>query len=169
MHPESFPLPETSQVTDPCCKPGPAGGIGDGTREPRTAPGSTGEQAGRCRARGRCWSPGRGEGAAQAIGSQRIGILAADTCRTGMLGRCSTTLVRPREHLRHWFHWSSGLLHPSLSFPPPWAFPRWMVIAPSPGSPKPSAHSRARAVEETSLMQHPNKQANWSILGSRGR
>lgn len=29
----------------------------------------------------------------------------------GLLGRCSTVLVHLREHLRHWFHWSSGLLH----------------------------------------------------------
>lgn len=38
-----------------------------------------------------------------------------------------------------------------------------------PRSPRPSAHSRARAVKQTMLMQHPNKWANWSILGTRGR
>lgn len=46
-------------------------------------------QAGRCRAEGQCWSPGRGEGAAQDLGCQRMGTLAANTSRTGMLGRSS--------------------------------------------------------------------------------
>lgn len=85
-----------------------------------------------------------------------------------MLGRCSTILVHPRENFRCWFHWSSGLLHTSLSFPS-LSFSMLDGHSTRPRSPKPTTHSRASAVQETLLMRHPNKWAHWSNPGSRGR
>lgn len=165
MHPESFLLPKT-QVTNPAAHQILLEVLGMEPESPAQLQAAQGSGLGGAEQEDSAgWSPGRGEGAAQAVGCQRMGTCAA---RTGMFGRCSTVLVHPREHLRPWFHWSSGLLHPSLPFSRPWAFHvGWSHT--KPGSPKPSTHSKARAVEEIMLMQHPNKRENWSILASRGR